>query len=179
MPRTNLLLAISALVVALFFGSFQEKVKISVNNIIKYGQTIPSYNNLPKAEREKKITQIITDTPRGFYSHPSSISMLYGLTIPEMKKLKWVNTFLFIIVHLVLNSLILFFLFKDSTLLKILGGSYVLFALLAIVIYAVGKLTGFSQPGYNVARKIVGALQSQVPIMLFVSGYYLLKKQLR
>ena len=176
MPKSNFLYAILVLLLALIFGSFQEKTKISINNILKYSQSVPGYNQLTAAERENKIAEKIALTPRDFYSHQSTIPWFYQLETTNLTKLKWINTFVFAAIHLAFNALILFFLFRDKKIVQLLIGAYTVFFIIAIGMYFIGKITGFAQPGYNVARKIVGALQSQIPVMLFTSGYYLNKK---
>lgn len=176
MSRRNKPLAFFVLVVALLFGSFQEKVKISVNNIIKYSGSISNYDSLAPQQRKENVAIIIANIPRGFYSHQNSISWFYNLEIAQLSKLKWVNTLIFTLIHFILNALILHFLFQNNSLIQILVFSYIILFLVSVGVYSIGKIAGLAQPGYNVARKIVGALQSQVPVMIFVIGYYLNKK---
>ena len=176
--RKKIIVPVLFLLLALVFGSFQEKLKISVNNLLKYSSFIEGYNNLSVTEREEKVSDIVTITPRDFYSHQMVVSWLYALDKNELEMLKWVNTVVFILVHFLFNAFILFFLFSEKGVIKILGVTYLFLFVFAAGVFFVGKITGNDQAGYNVARKIVGALQSQVPLMVFVAGYYLNKKSM-
>lgn len=179
MPIKRKFLIALIFISAIFFGSFQEKVKISVNNIIRYSDYVPNYDQLSPQERNKQVTTIVNSLPRDFYTSQSVMPWFYSLGLSQMKALKWVNTVVFVTIHLLLNALILILLFKDKQMIQTLVLFYVGLFILGYVILVVGKLVGFSQSGYNVARKIVGALQSQIPLMFFIIGYYFNKQTIK
>ena len=162
----NKLLALSVLLLALIFGNFQEKVKLSLNNVIKYSEQIPGYDELGNEVREKMVDEIIASRPVDFFNSNNSFSFFFKYNKSGLNKLKWVLALVFIGVFFLFNSAILHLWFNDKSLLKFLLLAYLVLSVLSIAFFGFGKMVGDPLAGYGVARKILGALQSLIPVMI-------------
>lgn len=170
-------LIISTLIIAIIFGFGLEMVKVNLNYILEFSNFIPDYNSLSQSERETGLQAIAIDAPYDYYHNHRKLPFLYAFDQPELNKLKWIVTVIgtgfFLIVHL----LLVFWITNERRWVRWTLWLYAGFFLLSFVIYVFGKLTGTLDQAYGISRKIAGALQSLVPLMLLIPAWWIWKNE--
>lgn len=112
------------------------------------------------------------------YYYHSFYDFLEPLDVSGLMTLKWLLTFLFTIINLVLSVIILKLLFvKPQMPLKLLYLGYVALFLISGLFFLFGKTTGFTDVGYTLARRFMGVLQSPVPLMVAAATHMLFAKK--
>jgi hypothetical protein len=81
--------------------------------------------------------------------------------------LKWAVTVVSLLVFFIINASLLWLLEGNRQVLPRLALTYLMFTVLAFAIYALGKLISMPDQTYAISRRITGALQSLVPVMIF------------
>ena len=95
---------------------------------------------------------------------------LVPLGVEGLMRLKWILTFVFMLLNYGLSLLILKQLLLDSgKVMKLLSWGYVVLFVISGILFILSKLLGFSELGYTLARRFMGVLQSPVPLMLVFS----------
>ena len=84
------------LLLAILFGNLQERIKLSLNNIIRYSNAVEHYDSLSSGEREEAIELIIASQPPDFFSTQSSLGFLFRYERSELNRIKWIIAFAFI-----------------------------------------------------------------------------------
>ncbi len=165
------------LVVAMSFGFLLEMVKVNINYILEFSQHIPAYNEISPTEREKNLNAIAIDAPYDYYHNHRKINYLYNFTQPRLNLLKWlvtlVGTGFFLIIHLVLVGWIT----GEKQWVRWTALLFGFFFALSFLIYLFGKWTGTLEQAYGISRKIAGALQSLVPLMLLIPAWWIWKNE--
>jgi hypothetical protein len=167
---------ILSLAITLSMGFIQELVKININYHLDIGDKIPGYFENTVEKRAQLMQENQLHMPYDYYYNHSPINLLHQFSRSRLVQLKWAFTFLFVVVFLVLNLLTMHLMdntrqLKQWTILLYLG-----FFILSFVIYLTGKAMGHQEEAYAVSRKIVGALQSVVPLMLILPGWWIFKR---
>ncbi|MFM9986909.1 MAG: hypothetical protein ACKVOK_16835 [Flavobacteriales bacterium] len=172
MDRIRIILV---LVVAMAFGFMLEMVKVNLNYILEFSQRIPGYNELSATERENSLEAIAIDAPYDYYHNHRKIQYLYTCSQSRLNLLKWLVTLIgtgfFLLVHLLLVKWIT----KEKLWVRWTLLLYTIFFVLSFLIYLFGKWTGTLEQAYGISRKIAGALQSLVPLMLIIPGWWIWK----
>jgi hypothetical protein len=94
------------------------------------------------------------------------VEWLYRLNRNELGALKWTVTLVFSLLFFILNLALLTILNPAVASLKMLIWCCVGVAVLAFGIYATGVLFSEHVHFYAISRKLMGALQSLVPVMV-------------
>jgi hypothetical protein len=111
-----------------------------------------------------------------FHYH-SFYSFLEPLDVSGLMTLKWILTFVFALINLLLSALILKLLFKNPKMsLNLLYVGYLLIFIIAGLFYSIGKIGGFPELGYTLSRRFMGAIQSPVPLMVVAAVHMLFYK---
>lgn len=172
----NKILALLLVFIGLVFGFFQERVKIETNFILEQAVHVQGYAQMAVSDRMTALQVYRIDHPFDYYFNHEPIEALMRLDIKQLTLLKWFSALIF----LVINATIVVIAFKLWTGTKKLTRSivvaYLAFLLLAVAVYGVARLAGHAAEGYGFARKILGALQSPVPLMILIPAYSLLTK---
>jgi uncharacterized membrane protein YjjP (DUF1212 family) len=90
-------------------------------------------------------------------------------------KLKWFNTVLFTAFFMLITASLMQLITKSRAFFRWTIFFYTAFFLLSFIIYLLGKFTGTLDHAYGVSRKITGALQSLVPLMILVPASWLIR----
>jgi len=174
--KTRNLLIFFLIAGGLSFGFLQEYLKINVNYILETGKQIPGFFDMEKAHKKAWIENKKKNAPQDFYHKPKTIEFLYDLDESSLERLKWVNTIVFIGIFLLLNMIILRLATGTKKEAQWMLYFYLVFFVAAILIFAIGKVIGKPERTYMVSRKIVGALQSLVPLMILLPAILAAKK---
>jgi threonine/homoserine/homoserine lactone efflux protein len=166
---------VSLIALTLTMGFVQELVKININYHLDIGDKIPGYFANDAEKRAQLMQENQLHMPYDYYHNHASIRVLHQFSQGRLVQLKWVFTFLFVAAFLVLNLLVIHQIHKDRQLKYWTILLYLGFFLLSFVIYLIGKVAGHQEEAYAVSRKIVGALQSLVPLMLILPGWWIFK----
>lgn len=176
MNRKRQLIILLLIFIGLVLGFFQEFIKINLNFIIESGSKIPGFFEADLATKKAWIAYFKSHGPIDFYHSPTDIDLLYNLSLHQLNMLKWLLTVVFTIVYLIINLLLIKRITESAVTSKWMLIFYIVLFVLAFAIFLIGKMIGFSEETYSISRKIVGALQSLIPLMILVPTFWLSKK---
>lgn len=149
----------------ILFGYYQENVKVAMNYRIALTEKYPELDNLPPVEKERRAEELTPFSTIDYYYGHARISWINYFNLSTLRQLKWWLTLLFAICFLGLNALLAVCLEMDKSVLKRLVLMYVFLFLAALSVFAIGKISGFAGECYAIARKMVGLLQSPLPLI--------------
>ncbi len=175
--RKRIVLAVFVWIVMSVLGAGQEMIKVNNNFIREKAYQIPYYDGLSFEERKNSVESLSLDISYDYYYSHQVIESFYHLNKRQLNISKWVFALFFVFGNCLFNLLILYLLFSLRKLLFQTIYLYGFFFLLAFGIFAIGYVIGMEQNAYAVSRKILGALQSAVPLMLIIPGYWLARQQ--
>jgi hypothetical protein len=159
--------AVGVLLAMLAFGFYQERVKIGMNFYLDLGDRVSGFYDADADQREELFLTYRYEMNRDPYSSTIYIPWLHHLDRSTISTLKWVLTIVFTLVHLLLALAIFQLWFGERKYLHWIIMFYGVVFVLAGAIFVFGKLTGTHDATYQVTRKLMGALQSAVPVMVF------------
>jgi len=172
------MLIVALLIAAFAVGFFQEYVKVNINYIVETGDRLPGFFEQDASVKKQWLNEVQVDAPYDYYYNHGKFEALYGFSRSGLTTLKWIMTVFFVIVFLGINLLLLHLLTQQRTVLKWTMLLYLVFFVLSFGIYLFGKLTGTFEQAYAVSRRIVGALQSLVPLMLVLPAVWLMRTKM-
>jgi hypothetical protein len=164
MKRAIILLLLISL--AVFSGFYQEKLKISINYVLDEGAKIPGFDKFSPEMKMERIEQTRILAPFDYYHNHHTITWLYHLDAKQLSVLKWVVTGFFLMWFLVLNMFLLETLSVHKDIVRLLPRVYGALIFLVIILFAFGAIAGLQQQAYTLSRKILGALQSVIPVLI-------------
>ena len=145
-------------------GLFQERIKISINFNLKTASLIDDYGSLDAQSRMRAIQKLKIGRPYDYYYSHDSVDFLCTLEVKELSALKWLASLLFVFTHLCFGLWLLKAL--RLKMCKWLIQGYVLLFGSAALVYLVGVVLGVDF--YHLARRVVGFLQSPLPVIILV-----------
>ena len=145
-------------------GLFQERLKVSINFTLKSAHLISGYDSMDPESRMVAVSKYKTYKPYDYYYNHDSVTMLYLLEIKELSALKWGVTILFVLIHLGLGLFLIKML--DLSIARWFVLAYFFLFVAAALVYGVGKIVGLDF--YSLARRVVGFLQSPLPVIVLV-----------
>jgi hypothetical protein len=80
--------------------------------------------------------------------------------------LKWGVTGFFLLWFLILNILLLKTLTVSHEIIRYIPLLYVFLIVMSLVFYGVGSISGQHQIAYTISRRVMGALQSVIPVLI-------------
>lgn len=150
--KTPLILIIIAIIITI--GSYREVLFVSLNNQIAFLQGGLKQNYL--VDHLKFLENF-------------SQSFLVGL--------KWFFTITYTLMYYLIGRYSIKNIFGSKEGVKWFGIIYLVFMFIAGISYAFGSFTGSFHGTYSFSRSIMGALQSPIPLLIFIP-VLLLKKEL-
>jgi hypothetical protein len=171
------ILITSLVATAIALGFLQEQLKVSINYILENAPGIPSFYMLNEQQKHEAIEGQRLVAPFDYYHSHNTLRVLYKLDQSELLRLKWIVTFSSLVVFFLLNALLLHQLEGNGRVWKWLALTYVAFTLLAFAIFAIGRWMNMPEETYAISRRITGALQSLVPVMILWPFLRLLKQK--
>lgn len=159
------------LFVGILFGYGQEYVKIAVNfstECSAYGD----WDQMSGQERLEHLKKCRLNRPTDYYHNHKPLALLTNLSRLQLALLKWGAAFLFVIFYWGLARWGLRKAFGHEFPIKFLDLGSAGMAVLCVMVFGLGYVLGLP-PAYDVAREILGGLQSLVPFVMLVLGYSL------
>lgn len=154
-------------------GFFQEWVKVNINFTLEQAPKVPGFYTYPAAERSAKLEQLKRNSPFDYYHSHYPIGALQHFSESSLKKLKWMLTVFFVLWFFAVNQWLVKRIIHDPRGSSWIQLTYVISFLGAFFIYSLGWFFGHSDLFYNISRKMVGALQSPIPVMMNWAGWQL------
>jgi hypothetical protein len=161
-------LIIPLIVVILFIGFFQERVKVSVNFILDKSTNVPHFFNLPPEQRIEALAQLKEQGSFDYYYSHGNIKTLYAMSHIQLKVLKWFITALSVLIHLGINILILRFFNSPKFHFKLLYYLSALIFIIALCSQLLGTLLNLNNEFYPITRGLMGILQTPVLGIIFL-----------
>ena len=156
----------SLVIAAIALGFFQEQLKISINYILDTAPNIQGFYSLNEQQKHEAIEAQRLVAPFDYYHSHETLRVLYAFDQSGLVRLKWVVTFLSLVIFFFINASMLQLLQGSARVWKTLGITYGVFTVLAFGIFALGKWLGTPEQTYAISRRITGALQSPLPAMI-------------
>ncbi len=153
-----------------------ENLKVNINYILERGGAIPGFFEQDFETKRQWLDGNRVLTPYDYYYNHERIEWLFNLSESELSRLKWFNSLFFTAVFMLINGALMVIITRDSQFFKWAAIFYAIFFGLSFLIFLFGKFTGSLANAYGVSRKIAGALQSLVPLMILLTASWLVKK---
>ncbi len=175
MKKTHLHIG-ATLLVAVLFGFVLEMVKVNINYVLETSAKIPDYFSYSLDDRKSKMDALKIEAPYDYYHNHRRIEKLFSMSQSQLENLKWGITLLGTIAFLIIHILLVYWVTKEKKIVRWTLILYAFFFCLSFAIFLFGRFTGTLEYAYGVSRKIAGALQSLVPIMLIIPGWWVWKR---
>ena len=172
-----------------FFGYFQEGAKIKVNHYMAVGLRYPDFYTYKFEEcewdaqcmyeaRRDWWNRHAPQTRNNFYVTRDTFDIFHRWDEAEMLRAKWVLMVAIVMCFFVLDALFLRAVGVGDR-WKLLLLVYAASGLVVVVFWTVDGRGGAADPGYNVAREVLGFLQSPMPSLMLVLLPWLRDRALR
>lgn len=161
-------------------GGFElEHWKIAVNYLIEHQNQLSAWDQWSEVERRDHAESTKLDLHYDYYYEHSPIDFLFTRSMGQLAWMKWILTGAGVLFFLIMSAAILHLLFPEWSALRLLLVGYALAFAVAVLLYLGFKMIGHAGQGYAISRKILGALQSFVPLMLYIPAGFLLKQKMK
>jgi hypothetical protein len=157
-------------------GFFQDYLKVNINHYADTAQQIPGFFQLDPNQRELALHQATPDFPFDYYYSHSKFGALNSMTESGIVRFKWEVAFFFVFVHLALVLWAYRHMNWPKNRLYAAIGFYFLCLAASGGFWTLGKAIGSPQQGYAVARRLLGFLQSPLPLVLTLMAAWLYLK---
>lgn len=173
-------LIILTLFISGLVGGFElEHWKVAVNYIIEHQSQLNSWDEWNDGERRRHAEATKLDLQYDYYYEHRPIDFLYSRSMGQLAMMKWILTGLGIIFFYLVGAAILKLLFPEWRALRLWFAGYALAVAAAVIIFLLFKMIGHPGHGYAISRKVLGGLQSFVPLMLYIPAGFLLKQKFK
>lgn len=108
---------------------------------------------------------------------PDSIKILLDYNYSELYYSKWILTFAFAGLYLLLSCAVLLFIFQNRKYIKWCIGIYAIILILSFLFMAIGYLIKDYKNTYYLARQFMGFLQSPFILMMLIPAIKLYERQ--
>ncbi len=107
-----------------------------------------------------------------------SLAFLENFEYDTLLEIKWILTFIFSILYLIISLLVIKLIFKKRKYLMITVGTYVGITFFSIIFMAIGHFfPGTSGKMYEFARYFMGMAQSPIILMILIPAFKLSEKE--
>ena len=151
---------------AVVSGFYQEKLKISVNYILEQGAKMPGFDEQSPDRKKEWIERARVSAPFDYYHNHQTIAWLYRLDARQLSMLKWAITGFFLLWFLALNIMLLKALSASNEIIRYLPLIYGSLIVISLILYGAGSILGQQQIAYALSRRVMGALQSVIPVLI-------------
>jgi hypothetical protein len=162
---------------AVAIGFAMENLKVNINYILERGGAIPGFFEQDAATKRDWLDGNRVLNPYDYYYNHSRIEWLFNFSEGGLIRLKWFNSVFFTVIFMMINATMMLLITRDRSFFRWTIVFYAIFFSLSYMIYMIGKLTGTLNHAYAVSRKLAGALQSMVPLMILWPSSWLIRKQ--
>jgi hypothetical protein len=163
------------LLMAIAIGFVIENVKVNINYILDKGSAIPNFFDQSPDVKKQWLDGNRIEAPYDYYYNHKRLDVLFLLSDKGLVRLKWFNSFFFSAIFMFINALLMKWITGEKKFFRWTMIMYGVFFALSFGIYLFGKLTGTLEYAYGASRKVAGALQSLVPLMILLPASWLLK----
>jgi hypothetical protein len=167
------LVLITLIMSGLALGFMQENWKVGVNFVLEQAEAVPDYWNLSPEARLAAVEARRIFSPLDYYYSHDTPRFLFVMERSELTALKWAVTGGMILLFFIINSSVAFLITNDRRAIRWMAAGYLFVFVTAFLIYTAGYAAGNPSATYGISRKLAGALQSLIPIMLFMPAWYL------
>jgi len=145
-------------------GLFQERLKVSINFSLNKANLIAGYDSMGPEGRMEAVSKFKTHKPYDYYYNHDTVDMIYLLKVKELSTLKWGVTIFFVLIHFGLGLFLIKML--DLSIVRWFVLAYIFSFASAALVYGAGWVVGLDS--YSLARRVVGFLQSPLPVIVLV-----------
>lgn len=148
-------------------GFVQERAKVSLNYYLDRSALEPAFFDFPPERRDAWLNAHAMDAPYDYYYNHARVKWYDHLSRNQLALLKWMYALIFIVLHVVLSHLALHMWKAPREMLVTIYIGTAAIAMLSLLFFA-GSRYGGGEAAYNVARKLLGFLQSPLPVVLLL-----------
>lgn len=161
------------LLMAIITGFLQENLKVNVNYILETGDKINGFFSQTPEVKKSWLEQVKIDAPYDYYHNHRRLEFLLGFSREQLVITKWIITVFFVSVFMFINASLLYAVTQSKPLRRWTFILYAVFFSISFLVYVFGAFTGSSAQAYGISRKVVGGLQSLVPLMILLPGFWI------
>ena len=143
--RKNITSILILIIIVIALGSFREVLFVNINNQIAFLQGGLKQNYLLEY-----------------------MKFLEGSSESSLGILKWICTAAYTIAFYLIGRYFIKNILNSKEGTKWYGHSYLFFILMAAIFFFIGWASGNSKIGYSLSRSLMGALQSPIPLLIFI-----------
>jgi len=163
---------IVVLIGGILFGYGQEYLKVAVNFAVTCSMKDNDWDAKAPEERLAQLETCRENRPTDYYHNHKPLMPLGQLTRGGLSMFKWGLAFVFVLFYWAAARWGLSIGYRGEFPIRILDFSTASLGILCVLVFAVGYLFNLA-PAYDVAREILGGLQSLVPFAILLLGYSL------
>lgn len=148
-------------------GFVQERAKVSLNYYLDRGALEPQFFEFPPERRDAWLQAHAINAPYDYYYNHARVKWYDHLSRKQLELLKWMYAIIFIVLHVLLSHLALKLWKAPREMLVTIYIGTVVVMLLSLCFFAASRV-GAGDAAYNVARKLLGFIQSPLPLVLLL-----------
>lgn len=157
-------------------GFFQDYLKVNINYYADTAQKIPGFYQLSDSDRQKALEEATPDFPFDYYYSHGKLDLLNSMSEQNIQIFKWAVALFFIGVHLLLVLWAYRRMNWPSSRMRAAVLFYGACMLTSLFFLGLGKWVDMPAQGYAVARRLLGFLQSPMPLVLTLMAAWLYLK---
>lgn len=163
-------LKVAVVVVAyLVLGFLAERVKVSLNFYLEQGSRIEGFFQLPPDRRDAILASAVDQVPYDYYYNHGRLKVYHRMTKRQLTIAKWGFAALLVLVYAGMAWGVVRWLDLTTHLTYIYVVTGVAL-LLALVFFMAMKVLPDPTAPYAVARKLLGFVQSPLPLIIVLFG---------
>lgn len=157
-------------------GFFQDFLKVNINYYADTAGQISGFYQLSATERQKALENATPDFPFDYYYSHGKLDLLNRMSAQSIQFFKWTVALFFIALHLVLVLWAYRRLDWPSNRMRAAIVFYAVCMFISLFFLGLGKWVNMPAQGYAVARRLLGFLQSPMPLVLTLMAAWLYLK---
>lgn len=148
-------------------GFVQERAKVSLNYYLDRAQLEPAFFDFPPERRDAWLNEHAVNAPYDYYYNHKRIRWYDHLSHKQLEVLKWMYALIFIALHVLLSHLALKMWKAPRAMFATIYIGTLSIMALSLIFFTLSR-TGQGEAAYNVARKLLGFIQSPLPLVLLL-----------
>ncbi len=148
-------------------GFVQERAKVSINYYLDRSDSEPAFFDFPPERRDAWLNEHAIDAPYDYYYNHARVKWYDELSRKQLELLKWMYALIFIVLHVLLSHWALHMWRAPREMLVTIYIGTTAMMVLSLLFFGASRYGG-GEAAYNVARKLLGFIQSPLPLVLLL-----------
>lgn len=159
-----------AITIAVFvaLGFTVERVKVSLNHYLDFGQKIAGFNEMPPAERELALKKAAPNIPYDYYYNHGKLPLYHNFSLRQLGAFKWGLAVGLVVLYFLLSRFFWGWMDGDPRVVNYLYRYTAVAVAIVGCFFVLSRMPLNPEAAYAVARKVLGFLHSPLPLLLAV-----------